>query len=131
MSATESIERVTAILAAFNRNDIDAIGEMVSPDLVYIVRGRASISGTHNGWRAMAGVLNQVKDLTNGTITGTPEVVLADENTELMYARFAGSRPDGRTYDSHQAYRYRLKDGLVIEGETIPVDQNAFAEFLV
>ncbi|MBK7330494.1 MAG: hypothetical protein IPI85_15865 [Dehalococcoidia bacterium] len=36
--------------------------------------------------------------------------------------------PDGRS-DSHQAYRYHLKDGLVIEGETIPVDQEAFKEF--
>ncbi len=28
-----------------------------------------------------------------------------------------------------QAYRYRLKDGLIVDGETIPVDQEAFKEF--
>ncbi len=58
------------------------------------------------------------------------EIVLAADDNVLMYARFTGSRPDGRTSHSHQAYLYRLKDSRVLEGQTIPVDQQAFAEFL-
>jgi len=94
------------------------------------VRGRASVSGVYHGWEAMANVLRRILDATNGTLAVTPKIVLPDEENVLMYMKVTGSRPDGRTYDSHQAYRYRLKDGLIIEGETIPVDQQAFAEFL-
>ncbi len=63
-------------------------------------------------------------------MAATPEVILADDDHVMMYARFTGSRPDGRTYNSHQAYLYRLKDGRLLEGQTIPADQEAFAEFL-
>jgi hypothetical protein len=38
-------------------------------------------------------------------------------------------RDHGRTYDNHQAYLYRFTDGLLSEGETIPVDQRAFDAF--
>jgi ketosteroid isomerase-like protein len=47
----------------------------------------------------------------------------------MMYMHVRGSRPDGRTYDNEQAYLYRFKDGKLIEGQTIPVDQHAFEEF--
>jgi hypothetical protein len=47
----------------------------------------------------------------------------------MAYMRVHGSRPDGRTYDSHQAYLYRFTDGLLSEGQGIPVDQKAFDEF--
>jgi hypothetical protein len=40
-----------------------------------------------------------------------------------------GSRPDGRTYDNHQAYVYRITNGLLIAGHTIPVDEKALDEF--
>ena len=130
MTAEESIQRVRDGMAALNRGDIEAMGEFIHPDFSYTIRGRASISGAYSGWEAMAGVLKQILDRTDGTLTTAPEIVLADDNNVLMYMRVSGSRPDGRTYDNYQMYRYRLKDGLVIEGETVPVDQHAFAEFM-
>ena len=130
MSGEETIQRVRQAMEAFNRGDIAAMGELAHPDFTYTVRGQASVSGVHRGWEAMAAVLARIMELTAGTMKATPEVVLADDNNLLMYQKVTGSRPDGRTYDSYQAYRYRLQDGKVIEGETIPVDQQAFAEFL-
>ena len=130
MAGEETIQRVRQAMEAFNRGDIAAMGEAVHPDFTYTVRGTAPVSGVYHGWDAMAGVLARIMELTEGTMKATPEVVLADDDNVLMYQHVTGSRPDGRTYDSHQAYRYRLKDGKIIEGETIPVDQQAFAEFL-
>lgn len=129
MTPEETIQRVRDAMAALSQGDIDAAGTLVHPEYTYTVRGRASISGVYHGWDAMAGVLRRILDMTNGTLLAAPEIVLADDDNVLMYMRVSGSRPDGRIYDSHQAYRYRLKDGLVIEGETIPVDQQAFKEF--
>ncbi|MGD9933726.1 MAG: nuclear transport factor 2 family protein [Dehalococcoidia bacterium] len=130
MAGEETVQRVRQAMEAFNRGDIAAMGEFVHPDFTYIVRGTALVSGVYYGWDAMAGVLARIMELTGGTMTAMPEVILADDDNVLMYQKVTGSRPDGRTYDSHQAYRYRLKDGKIIEGETIPVDQQAFAEFL-
>lgn len=129
MSAAENIERVRAAMPAFNQGDIEALGQLAAPDYTYTVRGQASISGVYHGWDAMSGVLARIRELTGGDIVGTPEIVLADDDNVLMYMRVTGTRPDRRRYDSHQAYRYRMRDGKMVEGETIPVDQQAFAEF--
>ena len=107
-----------------------ALERLVDPDFVYIVRGHSSLSGEYRGWDAWAKGLARIKELTAGSMAATPEVILADDDHVMMYARFTGSRPDGRTYNSHQAYLYRLKDGRLLEGQTIPADQEAFAEFL-
>jgi ketosteroid isomerase-like protein len=129
MTPEETIQRVREAMAALSQGDIDACGALIHPEYTYTVRGRASISGVYHGWEAMAGVLQRILDMTNGTLTAVPEIVLADEENVLMYMKVTASRPDGRTYDNYQAYRYRLKDGLIIDGETIPVDQEAFKEF--
>lgn len=130
MTPEETIQRVRDAMAAFNRGDIAALGEFVHPDYTYTIRGRASVSGVYQGWEAWSRGIAPIKELTGGSMSATPEVVLADDESAMMYARVTGSRPDGRTYDSHQAYLYRLKDGKFVEGQTIPVDQQAFAEFL-
>lgn len=129
MTPEETIQRVRAAMAALSQGDIEAGGALVHPGYTYTVCGRASISGTYHGWEAMAGMLRRILDMTNGTVTAVPEIVLADEDNVLMYMKVTASRPDGRTYDNYPAYRYRLKDGLIVDGETIPVDQEAFKEF--
>ena len=53
-----------------------------------------------------------------------------DGDNVMMYMHVTGSRPDGRRYDNDQAYLYRFRNGKLIEGQTIPVDQHAFEEFL-
>lgn len=126
----QNIDTLMRVLDGFNRNDIDAAAEGLDPDVVYIVRGRASVSGTYRGAAAFASALRRVKELTNGTMTVRPEVVLAKGDEIMMYMRVTGSRPDGRKYDNYQAYLYRFRNGKVLEGQTIPVDQHAFEEFL-
>lgn len=101
--------------------------QYVHQEFAYIVRGQSVISGEYRSWDAWSRGIARIKE---SSMVATPEVVLADGESVMMYARVTGSRPGGRTYDSHQAYLYRLKDGKLIEGQTIPVDQQAFAEFL-
>jgi len=126
----ENLKTLMAVLEAFNRNDIDAAASGVADDVVYIIRGRATVSGTYRGRRDFADVLRRIKQMTDGTMAGKPEVVLAEGDNIMMYAHVTGSRPDGRSYDNDQAYLYRFREGKLIEGQTIPVDQHAFEEFL-
>jgi len=126
----ENLKTLMAVLDAFNRNDIDAAASGVAEDVVYIIRGRSPVSGTFRGQQAFADVLRRIKQMTDGTMAGKPEVVLADGDNIMMYMHVTGTRPDGRRYDNDQAYLYRFRDGKLIEGQTIPVDQHAFEAFL-
>ncbi len=124
-----NVETLIAILAAINTNDVDEAARGCHPDIVYTIRGQGPFAGTYRGVDALADVLGQIKKATNNTMTGEPEVVVSEDDVVMLYMRVHGSRPDGRTYDNYQAYLYRFLDGLMIEGQTIPVDQQAFDAF--
>ena len=129
MGEKENLETLMAVLEGFNRNDMVAAVEGLDPNVTYIIRGRARVSGVYKGREAMAGALRRIKELTDGTMAGKPEVVLARRDEVMMYMRVTGRRPDGREYDNYQAYLYRFRKGKLFEGQTIPVDQYAFEEF--
>ena len=125
----DNFETLVAILAAINANDLDEVARGCHPNVVYTIRGHGLFAGTYRGLDALAEVLGRIKKATDGTMTGEPEVAVSDGDVLMLYMRVHGSRSDSRTYDNHQAYLYRFLDGLLIEGQTIPVDQQAFDAF--
>ncbi|MCK9285392.1 MAG: nuclear transport factor 2 family protein [Rhodocyclaceae bacterium] len=129
MTDNDSLKVLTAFFEAFNRNDLDTASKFVTDDIVYTIRGRSSLSKTYRGPEEFAWVLQEIKRRTAGTMSVIPEVVLADDKNIMMYLHATGQRPDGRRYDNYQAYLYRLRDGKLAEGQTIPVDQLAFEKF--
>lgn len=124
-----NVETLRAVLGAFNDNDLDRASAFVHPDLTYTIRGHGSFSGTFRGLEEVVGVMQRIKDATGDTMTAETEILISTEDHVMAYMRVHGSRPDGRTYDNHQAYLYRFNDGLLSESQTIPVDQKAFDEF--
>ena len=129
MTPQQNIATLKAVLDAFNRNDLETMKENIDPDLTYIIRGRSRVSGTYRGPEGVIDALKRIKELTNGTMSGSPEVILAEGDEIMMYMRVTGKRPDGREYDNYQAYLYRIRNGKMVEGQTIPVDQYAFDKF--
>jgi ketosteroid isomerase-like protein len=124
-----NVETLRAILAAFNDNDFERGRSLAHPDLTYTIRGHGPFAGTFRGLEEVLGVLQGIRDATANTMTAEPEVIVSSEDHIMAYMMVHGSRPDGRTYDNHQAYLYRFTDGLLSEGQSIPVDQKAFDEF--
>ena len=124
-----NIDTLIQIIKGFNEDNIADASGGCHPDLTYIVRGRASVSGTYRGVDAFAAALRRIKALTNGTMTYTPEVILSEGDVVMTFARITGRRADGRTYDNHHAYLYRFHDAKLLEGQSIPVDQYAFDAF--
>ncbi len=125
-----NVETLVAILAGINADDLDEAAKGCHANIVYTIRGRGPFAGTYRGLGALVEVLGRIKATTAGTMTAEPPEVVASSGDELMvYMRVHGSRPDGRAYDNYQAYLYRFLDGLLIEGQTIPVDQLAFDAF--
>lgn len=129
MAASENVQVLRNVLDAFNEGRLDDLKRLCAPSLRYIIRGHGALAGEFVGPAAFAEALGWVKQVTDGTMTVHPEVLLAEGDAVMMYARVAGNRSDGRAYDNFQAYLYRFRDGLLIEGQTIPVDQAAFDAF--
>lgn len=127
--ARSNVEILKSVLQAFNDGRLDEVRRSCSPDVKYTIRGRGPLAGTYEGVDAFTDALGRVKQLTDGTMAAEPQVLLAGDEVIMMYARVTGRRADGRTYDNFQAYLYRFRDRLLIEGQTIPVDQHAFDSF--
>jgi ketosteroid isomerase-like protein len=125
----ELVHRVLAVLAAFNTGNLEAARPLTHPDFTYTIRGRGPFAGTYRGIDDVVEVMSAIRAATSDTMTAEPEVVVPGGEHVMAYLRVHGSRPDGRTYDSHQAYLYRFAEDLLIEGQSIPVDQHAFDEF--
>jgi ketosteroid isomerase-like protein len=124
-----NVQTVAAAIAAFNAGDLSAARPLTHPDFTYIIRGRGPFAGRYQGVDAVIAVLQAIRAATSQTMTAEPEVIVSGGDHVMAYMRVHGSRPDGRTYDHHQAYLYRLAAERLIEGQSIPVDQYAFDEF--
>lgn len=129
MVEQNNVQTLRAVLQAFNSNDIEAATKGLHPDVKYVIRGRSQVSGTFTGLKEMAKALQRVRDLTGDTMRAEPEVLLSGGDHAILYAHLAASRPDGRQFDSYEAVVFRFRDGKLLEGDSIPVDQYAFDEF--
>ena len=129
MAEHNSVQTLRAVLQAFNSNDMEAVTKGLHSDVKYVIRGRSQVSGTFTSLKEMAKALQRVRDRTGDTMRAEPEVLLSGGDHVILYARLTASRPDGRRFDSYEAVVFRFRDGRLVEGDSIPVDQYAFDEF--
>jgi len=116
------------IWEAFDKNDLEAIGRMVSEDIVYRVSGRGPLSGIYKGRLMFIKALEKAKELSGGTITVDPFVTLADNEYVFVFGRATGRRSE-KVLDIEHCYLYRFSNGQLVEGRTMPVDLYEFDEF--
>jgi ketosteroid isomerase-like protein len=124
-----NLENLKKALIAINSNELDDLKEYIDEEVVYIIHGKSNVSGTYIGIDRLVEILTRIKAKTNGTMTAQPEVILTGGYEIMAYYKVTGTRPDGRKYNNYQAYLYKFKNGKLIEGQTIPVDQYAFDLF--
>ena len=116
-------------LQTFNDNDLDAGKKFFSKDLLYRFPGRSPIAGEYRGIEEFFKVLNLMKDMTAGTLTIKPQIVMANDEAVMVYAHTTAQR-EGRTLDIDQVNLYRFnEDGIIFEGRIIPVDLYAYDSF--
>ena len=116
-------------LQAFNDNELDTAKKVFSKDIVYQFPGRSPIAGEYRGIEQFFKVLHLMKDMTAGTFTVEPKIIMANDEGVMVYARATAQR-EGKTLDIDQVNLYRFnEDGIIFEGRIIPVDLYAFDEF--
>ena len=124
-----NILRYMHALQAFNKNDLKTAKETFSENIVYRFAGRRPIAGEYRGLEQFGKALQLLKNLSGGTLTIEPQIVLADERAVMVYARVTAQR-EGKTLDIDQVNLYRFnKEGKIIGGQAIPVDLYAYDEF--
>lgn len=131
MAKTKGKNNVTLLMQlweAFNRNDLETGKKIVSEDIIYKVSGRGPVSGIYEGRLAFMKLLEKVKELSGGTITVRPIVMLADDEYVFVLARATGRRGE-KVLDIEHCYLYRFSNGRLVEGRTMPVDLYEFDEF--
>jgi len=123
------VRNYTRGVQALSENDLAAAREIFSDEIVYRVPGKSPIAGEYHGISEFGDLLKRVRELSGGTVSFEPTVVLTDTNSVMMYGRSTAKR-EGKSLELEQAYLYLFDDdGKVVEGRTIPTDLYAFDEF--
>jgi ketosteroid isomerase-like protein len=87
--------------AAFARQDLDAIRDRMTDDIVWTMAGSSPLAGTYRGWDEVLGLFVKLADLTGGEVSNELISVVADDGHG--YALFdstttvAGTRATHRT----------------------------------
>jgi ketosteroid isomerase-like protein len=117
-----------AAMAAFNRNDLTAVGEHVHPDFVYRIPGRSKIAGEFHGIEGFVDALTRLRDESDGTLELTPVAVLADDEHLLARARVTAQR-GGQRLDTENCYAFRFVNGKVADGQVFLSDPEHVDDF--
>ena len=105
-----------AAIAAFNRDDIQAVRDYVQPDFVYRIPGRSIVAGEFHGIDGFDYILTKLRDESAGTIELTPLAVVADDQNLIARVRVTAERA-GKRLDTENCYAFRFVGGKVANGQ--------------
>ena len=103
---------------AFASRDMDTLGVVFHPEVVWIHHNDDRFKGAMAGWPAVAAFFGESGELTAGTLRVEPHTTMASGDLVTVLARVTATRPDGRRLDDQQVLLFRLQDG-----RTVQVDQ--------
>lgn len=129
MSAEQNTSRVRAYMDAFLDGDIDTARAFLADDVTLNVPGRNPLSGRYEGIEAACGFLQQMKDMTRGSLQFDIVDVLANNQHVVVLFKPSASRP-GKSWDSSAITVYRLSDGAIHEITVFQHDLYAFDAFM-
>jgi len=116
------------ILKAFNEGDLAALRDSVTPDVTYVIPGRAAVSGEFSGIEAVVGAFGRLRELSGGTIAVEPQLVLRDGD-DVMFTGRVTAEHQGRSLDVVNAYAFHFVDGKLAGGRLFPGDLHAIEAF--
>jgi ketosteroid isomerase-like protein len=115
-------------IAAFNRDDLDAVKHHVRADVVYRIPGASTIAGVYEGIDGFAHILRRLRTESDGTLELTPVAVLADDENLIARARVTARRGP-KTLDTEHVYAFRFVEGKLADGQVFlsdPAQVDAF-----
>jgi uncharacterized protein len=104
---------------------VEAVAELLSPDVVWHVPGTSPIAGDHRGREAVLAYFERRRALADRTFVMHPKGVLADGDAVVQLVD-GTARIGGEEVRWSTAGVYRVADGLVAEVWLVPLDLAAF-----
>ncbi len=116
------------LIEAFNRNDLETVGAVLDPDLVYTIPGRSPVAAHTQGVAAHLEALRRTRERSGNTLKLEPKTVVAGGDRVFVFGRISAMR-NGVHFESDHYVVFRFVNGRIVEGITLPVDQYAFDAF--
>jgi ketosteroid isomerase-like protein len=111
--------------AAFSAGDLDALGALMTPDVVHSVPGDSLIAGEHKGKDEVFALYGKLFELSNGTMAvDLQDVTVKDDTTVVARHRGTATRGDA-TLDVMATLEFTVEDGKIARLDETFDDQAA------
>ena len=114
MSAHHNAEVFKQVYVAFTGGNMNRLGELIAPDVVWHVPGTNLISGTYTSREAIFGCFGKMFDMTEGSYRPELHAILADDD-HTVALMLATARRGGKTLDQDYAFVCHIRDGQIAE----------------
>lgn len=114
MSEHPNANTINRMTRAVFEEDKDTLNEVLSPDLLFHLRGPYEHAGDHDGVSGFLDALGSIFEATGGDIELDTRFVLADDRWGAEWET-AELRRDGKVLESKNAFVYRFQDGRIAE----------------
>ena len=117
-TAETNTERTARADAAFSAGDLRTLGELLSPDCVWIVGGHNRLSGTYHGREATFDYLGKVIDATDGTFELTVLTITEIVPDTVIVTAHVTARVGDRGFDEEIVQQLHLRNGQAVACRT-------------
>jgi uncharacterized protein len=115
-------------LDAYGRQDFQALGKLLTDDVLWHVGGNHPLSGDYRGRQAVLDYFAKVQNLTSQTLNLDPIEVLAGGGFGAIFLRVRAER-EGKDLDVTMAEAFRAEGGQLAEFWATADDQEAVDRF--
>lgn len=118
------IDIAKGYIHAVQTGDQAALGQLLSPDLVWHQPGRNRFSGTHRGMQAVGKMLGGMMEVTGGTFAITrANRYMVNGDWVAIELEFTGER-EGRRTSQVGIDLYRIENGRIVEARLFSSKQD-------
>lgn len=112
----------------FARGDLEALREIMAPDIVWHEPGRSPLAGDHKGSDGVLAFFAQLRERSGGTFEIEIVDTVADAERVVVFQRERAER-DGDAIDLLAAVDFEMHYGRITEVSVYHSDMYAFDEF--
>ncbi len=121
-----NLQQIHLFFEAYASNDLDAIREILSPDIEWVIPGKHPLSGTKVG---VDEVLNYFKQLNVCAFKAKPIVMGINDDYVIDCHLNWSNREDGENVEGMSCLLWKFKDGKISKVYNFPEDQHLIDAF--
>lgn len=110
---SENLANLQAGYAAFARGDIDAVLEIMDPDIEWVLPDSTPLGGRYHGRQEVLGFFGRLAELMEGLTVEPREYIEAGER--IVVICHTTGRGRGGTLDTDLCHVWRVRDGKGVE----------------